>query len=85
MATKIINNPNTPSSIMSNSLTSLSDQRDKYSQYDNNVPNFKPDSQNGTSSIETFMTFDKFMFDKLLIIIIIGLLAVFIIKGMDLM
>lgn len=84
MATKIINNPNTPSSIMSQSLTSLSDQRGKYSKYDNNVPNFKHDTQNG-SSIETFMTFDKFMFDKLLIIIIIGLLAVFIIKGMDLM
>lgn len=81
MATKIVDNPNTPSSKMMNNLKSLADQRDKYSKYDNDVPNFKSNSK----SIEPFMTFDKFMFDKLLMIIIIGLLAVFIIKGMDLL
>ncbi len=82
MTIKVIDNPNTPSSIMMNNLKTLSEQRDKYSKYDTNVPNFNSEEDN---TVEPFMTFDKFMFDKLLIIIIIGLLAIFIIKGMDIL
>lgn len=82
MTIKVIDNPNTPSSKMSNNLKELTEQRDKYSKYDTDVPNFKSGNED---TVEPFMTFDKFMFDKLLIIIVIGLLAVFIIKGMDIM
>ena len=78
MNQKIIDNPNTLTSKLTNNLLSISDQGLKYSKYDTHAPKFKPDE-----TIENFFTFKKFMFDKILIILIIGLLAIFIMKGME--
>ncbi len=77
MTTRIIDNPNTPASNILGNLKSIIKQSDENSKYDTHVPSFKSDT------IEEFFTIKKYMFDKILIILIICLLALFILKFMD--
>jgi hypothetical protein len=77
----IVTDPNSKSSNILSNLKHLKNQGSEYSKYDTLSPNFDPDD----SVIESFFTFKKFMFDKILIILIIGILAIFIMKCMDFM
>ena len=83
MDVKIVDDPNSPTSDLIKNLKNISNQRKQYAMYDENVPLFKSDPSEKV--VEEFFTFKKFMFDKILVILIIGLLAIFIMKAMDYM
>lgn len=80
MIKKIIVDPNTTSSNIITDLEHLKKQGEKYSKYDDMAPKFKSDK-----IIEPFFAFKNIMFDKILIILIVGLLAIFIMKAMEFM
>ncbi len=82
MTTKIIDTPNTLTSNLIDQLKGINEQGRKYARYDKHAPEFKYEP---SEMIEPFFTFKKFMFDKILIIFIIGLLAIFIMKAMEFM
>ncbi len=87
MTTKIIDTPNTETSSLIDELKSIHSQGRKYAKYDIHAPSFKIDlnDPDDEETIEQFFTFKKFMFDKIIIILIIGLLAIFIMKAMEFM
>ena len=78
---QVINDPNSYTSNVMKRLSSLEAQRKKFSQYDKLVSSFKSDPAEDV--IEDFFTFRKFMFDKIIVILIIGLLAIFIMEAME--
>ena len=87
MSTQIIDDPNSTTSDMIKNLKGIGDQREKYAKYDEKAPSFKSDpaTEESQEAIEEFFTFKKFMFDKIIVILIICLLAIFIMKSMEFM
>jgi len=94
MTTRLVDNPNSTSANIMDNLKGIINQSKENSKYDQKAPSFKTDlpinslennenENENTQTIEEFFTLKNFMFDKILIILIIGLLAIFIMKAMD--
>jgi len=95
MTTRLVDNPNSTSANIMDNLKGIINQSKENSKYDQKAPSFKTDlpinslennENENTQTIEEFYTLKNFMIDKILIILIIliiGLLAIFIMKAMD--
>lgn len=95
MTTRLVDNPNSTSANIMDNLKGIINQSKENSKYDQKAPSFKTDlpinslendendENKNIQTIEEFFTLKNFMFDKILIILIIGLLAIFIMKAMD--